>query len=137
MKTETTELALPSRLEAIDAAAAQAARVAAASGVDEAGLFGIDLAVREAVANAVKHGNQFDETKTVKITFEMLPEQIVIQIEDQGAGFNVEAVPDPTDAEHLLSESGRGILFMRNFMDEVVWTRAAAGGTIVKLTKKI
>lgn len=137
MKTETTELTLPSRLETIDETAAQAARIAAANNVDEAGLFGIDLAVREAVANAVKHGNQFDETKTVKITFEILPEKMIIAIEDQGSGFNVEAVPDPTDAEHLLSESGRGILFMRNFMDEVVWTRAAAGGTIVRLTKKI
>lgn len=136
MKTEILELNLPSRLDAIDRAAAQAARVAAAHNVDEAGLFGIDLAVREAVANAVKHGNQFDETKTVKITFETTPEQMIIQIEDQGAGFNVEAVPDPTAAEHLLSESGRGILFMRNFMDEASWTRRAAGGTIVRLTKK-
>ncbi len=87
MKTETTELAVPSRLEAIDAAAAQAARVAAASGVDEAGLFGIDLAVREAVANAVKHGNQFDETKTVEIVFHNSANWLEITVRDFGAGF--------------------------------------------------
>lgn len=137
METERTELSLPSRLETIDEAAAHAARIAAEHGVDEIGLFGIDLAVREAVANAVKHGNKFDETKTVKIAFETLPQTIVIFVEDAGAGFNLEAVPDPTNPENLLKESGRGILFMQNFMDEVTWTTAESGGTTVKLTKNL
>lgn len=137
METTKTELSLPSRLETIDEAAAHAARHAARHGVDEAGLFGIDLAVREAVANAVKHGNKFDETKFVKIRFEPSPETLVIFVEDAGEGFSLDAVPDPTNPENLLKESGRGILFMQNFMDEVVWTQSETGGTIVKLVKNL
>lgn len=135
MKEEKTELRLPSNLHAIDEAAATAAKIAEENGVDEAGMFGIDLAVREAVANAVKHGNQFDETKLVKIAFETSPKAFVIVIEDEGTGFDVGNVPDPTNPENLLKESGRGILFMRNFMDGVAWENAPSGGTIVRLSK--
>lgn len=134
---EKTEIKLPSRLETIDEAVTTAAKVATESGLPDEALFGIDLAVREAVANAVKHGNKFDATKQVKITFEKSPQELVITIEDEGAGFELSAVPDPTNAENLLKESGRGILFMQNFMDEVVWEHAPTGGTIVRLTKKL
>lgn len=134
---EKTEIKLPSRLEAIDEAIERTVKIATDSGLPDEALFGIDLAVREAIANAVKHGNKFDETKKVKITFEKSPQELTIIIEDEGAGFEPSAVPNPTNPENLLSESGRGILFMQNFMDKVVWENAVAGGTIVKLTKKI
>ncbi|MEP6925629.1 MAG: ATP-binding protein [Pyrinomonadaceae bacterium] len=134
---EKTEIKLPSRLETIDEAVMTAAKVATESGLPDEALFGIDLAVREAVANAVKHGNKFDATKQVKITFEKSSQELVITIEDEGAGFELSAVPDPTNAENLLKESGRGILFMRSFVDEVVWEHASTGGTIVRLTKKL
>lgn len=134
---EKTELNLPSRLESIDEAVTKALKIATENGLPDEALFGIDLAVREAVTNAVKHGNKFDETKTVKITFEKSPQELIINIEDQGAGFELAAVPDPTNAENLLRESGRGILFMENFMDEVAWERAATGGTVVRMSKKL
>jgi serine/threonine-protein kinase RsbW len=134
---EKTEIKLPSRLETIDEAVATAAKMANASGLPEEALFGIDLAVREAVTNAVKHGNKFDQTKQVKITIENRAHELLITIEDEGAGFELNQVPDPTSSENLLKESGRGIFFMRSFMDEVVWEHAATGGTIVRLTKKI
>jgi serine/threonine-protein kinase RsbW len=130
------EFFLPSLLETIDEAVVAALKIAAENGVDENGLFAIDLAVREAVANAVKHGNKFAETKQVKITFETTSEKLTIEIEDQGEGFEPNSVPDPTKPENLLKTSGRGILFMQNFMDSVAWTRSASGGTIVRLVKK-
>lgn len=131
-----TEFVLPSRIESVEEAAEKAAEVASRSGIDEAAMFGIDLAVREAVTNAVKHGNKLDETKNVTISFTSSIEVFVITVIDQGTGFNPEDVPDPTDPENLLKASGRGIFFMRNFMDKVEWSQPPEGGTIVRLIKQ-
>jgi serine/threonine-protein kinase RsbW len=94
------------------------------------------MAVREAVANAVKHGNLLDETKQVEITFENKSEGFEITVRDFGKGFEIETVPDPTNPENLLKASGRGILFMRSFMDKVEWSNHTQGGMIVKMLKK-
>ena len=136
MTEETTELILPSRIEAIDEAAAAATEVAGRSGFDEGALFGIDLAVREAVTNAVLHGNRRDETKPVEIGFTNAGTALVITVRDRGEGFDPQSVPDPTEERNLLKASGRGILFMRNFMDDVSWERHPEGGTVVRMTKK-
>ena len=133
---ETTELILPSRIDSIDEAARAAAEVAGRSGFNEEALFGIDMAVREAVTNAVLHGNGQDETKNVEIGFLNTGTSLVITVRDRGVGFDPSAVPDPTEAENLLKASGRGILFMRNFMDEVAWGRHPEGGTVVRMTKQ-
>lgn len=132
---EKKVIALPSRLESVEEAALAAAEFAAQSGFGDETIYAIDMAVREAAANAVKHGNRFDETKPVEITFENLPKGFLIAIRDFGAGFAVEDIPDPTNPENLLKASGRGILFMRSFMEEVEWTNHPAGGTIVKMCK--
>ena len=134
--TEKNELILPSRLESVEAAANYTAKLAAGIGLGGDALFGIDMAVREAVANAVKHGNKFDETKRVIIIFVNSSETFEISIKDEGAGFALEDVPDPTDPENILKATGRGILFMRSFMDEVEWKNHAEGGTMVRMTKK-
>jgi serine/threonine-protein kinase RsbW len=94
------------------------------------------MAVREAVTNAVLHGNRQDESKTVEMEFAGSASELVITVRDYGAGFDPDSVPDPTAAQNLLKTSGRGILFMRNFMDEVEWARAPGGGTLVRMTKK-
>ena len=134
--TEKKEFNLPSRIESVEDATQAAAKFAADCGFDEAALFAVDMAMREAVANAVKHGNREDETKFVEITFEHLPEGLQITVRDFGAGFVVDEIPDPTNPENLLKASGRGILFMRSFMDEVEWLNHADGGMIVKMLKK-
>lgn len=130
------ELNLPSQIESIEKAVAEAVKFASESGFADDALFAIDLALREAVANAVKHGNKFDETKNVYVTFKNLTSGLEIAVRDYGTGFAVEEVPDPTDPENLLKANGRGILFMRNFMDEVEWENPSGGGTIVKMVKK-
>jgi serine/threonine-protein kinase RsbW len=94
------------------------------------------MAMRESVANAVKHGNKLDETKQVEITLKNSSEGLEIIIRDFGAGFAVEEVPDPTNPENLMRADGRGILFMKTFMDEVEWSNHARGGMIVKMLKK-
>ncbi len=133
---ETKELTLPSRIESVDQAAREAEQFAQSAGLDEEFRSAIDMAVRESVANAVKHGNKFDETKQVEIKFSQLPEGFEVVVRDFGPGFDVDDVPDPTNPDNLLKASGRGILFMRAFMDEVEWSNHTGGGLVVKMLKK-
>ena len=132
---EQKTLKLPSRIESVEKAAQEAAEFAGRNNFGDETLFAVDMAVRESVANAVKHGNKLDETKPVEITFSSSDNDLIIAIRDFGAGFAVEEIPDPTNPENLLKASGRGILFMRSFMDEVEWTNHPEGGTIVKMRK--
>ena len=135
-RVETEELKLPSRLESVEEAAEAAAQFAERNGFGEEARYAIDMAVRESVANAIKHGNLLDETKQVEVTFENAGEGLSITVRDFGAGFAVEKIPDPTNSENLLKANGRGILFMRSFMDEVEWSNHARGGMMVKMLKK-
>ena len=136
MNVETTELTLPSRIEAVNEAAAAFARVLGRAGIDEDAAFGIDMAFREAVTNAVLHGNKQDESKLVRVTVKSAPDWLEISVWDQGTGFDPVAIPDPTTAENIMKTAGRGIFFMRNFMDEVDWSIEPEGGTLVRMTKR-
>jgi serine/threonine-protein kinase RsbW len=129
------EIILPSKLESIDEAVVAITKFAIDSGFSEDEIFGIDMAVREAMANAVKHGNKFDETKKIEITLSNSSKTLEISIRDFGEGFQVEEIPDPTNPENLLKASGRGVLFMKNFMDQVEWLRHPKCGMIVKMIK--
>jgi len=131
-----TELKLASRLESVEEAAVEASKFADRHDFGDDVKSAVDMAVREAVANAVKHGNKLDETKQVEITFENRDEGFEITVRDFGEGFAVEEVPDPTNPENLLKTNGRGILFMRSFMDEVEWFNHKEGGMIVEMLKK-
>lgn len=135
--TNTEELILPSRIESVEEAAIKAEKFARDNGLGDEYVSAIDLAVRESVANAVKHGNKFDESKTVEVRFVTFEEGFEVTVRDQGTGFSVEEIPDPTDPEHLLMASGRGILFMRSFMDVVEWSHPVGGGTMVKMVKNL
>lgn len=136
MTVETTELSLPSSIETVATAAAAVADFVSRSGISDDAAFGIDMAVREAVTNAVVHGNTQDENKAVDITLKSSPDAVEIVVHDQGAGFNPAEVPDPTAEENILKTSGRGIFFMRSFMDEVHWLIRPEGGTTVRMLKR-
>lgn len=130
------ELKLPSRLESIDVAVTEAIKFASGVGLSDEELYAIDMAMRESVANAVKHGNLLDETKPVEIALRDSDSGFEVSVRDFGRGFAVDEVPDPTNPENLLKANGRGILFIRTFMDEVEWVNHAEGGTIIKMLKK-
>ena len=136
MTAETTELSLPSRIDTVATAAALVAEFLSRSGITEDAAFGIDMAVREAVTNAVVHGNRKDENKSVDVTLKSSPDAVEISVHDQGAGFNPEDVPDPTAVENIFKASGRGIFFLRSFMDEVNWLIRPGGGTTVRMLKR-
>jgi serine/threonine-protein kinase RsbW len=97
----------------------------------------VGMAVREAVANAIEHGNRRDPEKTVEIEFGIEDEVLVIQVCDQGEGFDPAAVADPLNPTNLLRPNGRGIFFMNNFMDEIDYSFRAEGGTMVTLRKRL
>ena len=126
---------LPSRIESVDIAASRADEFAKRTGLGEEFIASIDLAVRESVANAVKHGNGLDESKEVEIRLVRTESGFEMFVRDFGKGFDPEEIPDPTDAANLLKASGRGILFMRAFMDNVEWSSPNGGGTLVRMVK--
>lgn len=82
-------------------------------------IFAIKLALEEAMTNAVKHGNANDPDKFVHVRFAVSSECAVIIVRDDGPGFNPADVPDPTAPERLSQPSGRGIMLMGAYMDEV------------------
>lgn len=96
-------------------------------------LFGVRLAVEEAVINAIKHGNKMDKTKNVTITYSVNDKECVISVADEGDGFNPQVVPDPTADENLELPHGRGLVLMRAYMDEVKYNEK---GDCVTMRKK-
>ena len=136
MGDKQVNISISSKIESIDEAVVKTVAFAKDVGFSDDEIFGIDLAVREAVTNAVKHGNKLDETKDVEISLSGETDGLKIVIRDFGEGFKVEDVPDPRNPENLLKEDGRGILFMQNFIDMVEWHNHPEGGMLVKMLKK-
>ncbi len=92
-------------------------------------------ALREAVANAVRHGSNGDPERRVEIGFRLEGRQLTVMVEDRGEGFDPGSIPDPTEPENLLRSSGRGIFYMRRFMDSVVFESEAGRGTLVTMSR--
>jgi len=90
------------------------------------------VALDEAFVNAVKHGNKFNAEKRVRVIAEITPEEARFTIEDEGDGFDVSSIPDPTDTENLFKASGRGVMFMYNIMDEVIYNDRGNRITMIK-----
>jgi serine/threonine-protein kinase RsbW len=134
--SKTIEVSLPSRIESVDESAMLAEKVARDWGYGDDFVSSIDLAVRESVANAVKHGNKFDDNKQVKLAFFDTADGFEMTVRDFGEGFSIDQIPDPTDPANLLRACGRGILFMRSFMDSVEWQANDDGGMTVRMVKK-
>jgi serine/threonine-protein kinase RsbW len=111
------------------------------AGLDEDALHWLGVAVRESVINAIKHGNRQDARKLVTVEFAFVPEhrptELVVSVLDEGEGFDPEEVADPLAPENILKSSGRGIFFMRSFMDDVRLQRRPEGGMEVRLVKKL
>jgi serine/threonine-protein kinase RsbW len=87
-------------------------------------IFGVHLAVEEALVNAIRHGNKLDESKSVRVHCKISVERLWIQIADEGRGFDPKRIPDPTADENLETPGGRGVLLMKNFMSRVEYNEA-------------
>jgi anti-sigma B factor antagonist len=95
------------------------------------------VAVREAVANAIVHGNGEDPGKQVGVAVELGGGRLVVRVHDEGAGWDGAWLADPRDASRRLEPRGRGVFLMRHFMDEVVHDRRAGGGTTVTMSTRL
>ncbi len=105
--------------------------------LDEETSYSIGVAVREAVANAIQHGNLENPEKRVEVDFGVENGEVVIRVTDQGSGFDPSQLVDPRAPENLLRPNGRGILFMNSYMDAIDYSFRAEGGTVVTLRKKL
>ena len=137
----TIRLELPSSFELLDVVEILSDRLTSILGLGEDATHWIGVAVRESVINAIKHGNREDRRKHVIVEFVVTPrdrpEQLAVAILDEGEGFDPEAIANPLDPENILKSSGRGIFFMKSFMDEVTVSRRPEGGTAVRMIKKL
>lgn len=106
-------------------------------GLDEDARHWVGIAIREAVANAIKHGNCQDPEKKVDVELALRRGEAIIRVRDEGDGFDLSEVGDPLAPENLLKPSGRGIFYMKNFMDLIEYDSTADGGTVVTMRKRL
>ncbi len=132
--TSRMSLTLSSSLASVDQAERAAEEYAGRVGFDEDTRGNIAMAVREAVVNAVLHGNAYDTNKHVLVSFETTADDLLVKVADQGAGLDPDTIPDPLAPENILRGSGRGIFLIRAFMDEVNF-RQTHPGTELTLIK--
>lgn len=129
-------LVIPSEVRLVDVAHSATEKMAEMAGFDADEALNIGLAVREAVINAMLHGNGQDPTLDVGLTLTMNRDGLVATVCDHGNGFDPDSTPDPTEGDNVMRSSGRGLLLIRAFVDEVEFDKSADGGTIIKMTKR-
>ena len=134
-------LELPSDRNMVDLAEVVSGHIARIHQMADGDVADYGLAVRESVTNAIVHGNQEIRSRRVSIEFSLMsdatPRMLVTSVIDEGHGFALDEVPDPLAPDNLLQPTGRGLLFMRAFNDHVSVARAPAGGTEVRLVKRL
>ena len=128
----------PSHVDMLDVIQILSDHIGRLGGLDEDSGHWVGVAIQEAAANAVKHGNQEDQTKRVTVEFVLEPltnpTQMTVRICDEGEGFDAQITEDPLNPENLLNSSGRGLFLMEACMDSVDFSQ---NGTVVTMTKKI
>jgi len=125
-------MVIPSNLKAAREAEDKLLAAVCRCGFKEASTFAVKLALEEGLNNAIKHGNGYDASKTIEISFDVDEKHATITITDQGEGFDPGILPDPTADENLEKPCGRGIMLMRAYMDEVCYNER---GNQVRLVK--
>jgi serine/threonine-protein kinase RsbW len=134
--SERIEITISSRFENIELVQVIAEYLCESAGMDDDGSHWVGMAVREAVANAIKHGNKLDTRKKVNATFDLDNGELAIRIRDEGTGFDPDKVSDPLTPQNLMKTSGRGIFYMKTFMDRIDY-RFEEGGTELTMTKHL
>jgi len=131
------ELTIPSRLEEMEAVHELIAAAMREYQLTDELAHWIELTISESMINAIQHGNKADPAKKATLKISSTGDAIEIIVEDQGTGFKLDKIADPTDIANLLKPSGRGILIIRSFMDEVDLTQREGGGCRLRMVKKI
>jgi serine/threonine-protein kinase RsbW len=113
------QLEIANTMQAAERLCGELLEKAKRQGFHEADRFAIHLALEEAFVNAVQHGNQSDPKKKIFVRYSVTPDRFDVTVSDQGPGFNPNTLPDPRDPENLCKSSGRGVLLIRAYMDQV------------------
>ena len=135
-ENRSIELKLESKIDSVDAAELIVQGLAREAGFDSAEIDHLGMAVRESMVNAVTHGNSYNKEKSVHFGVRLTGGTLTISIRDEGEGFDLQGVPDPTAPENLLKTSGRGLLLMNVLVDEFRVESAKPCGTRVTLVKR-
>jgi serine/threonine-protein kinase RsbW len=106
--------------------------IMALHGFDERDTFAARLALEEAMVNGMRHGNRSDPNKRVLVRYSVDVDRLLAEIEDEGPGFKMTAVPDPTDPHNLEKPSGRGLLLIQHY---ATWVRYNEKGNRVTICK--
>ena len=130
-------LVLSSRFENIEVAERTLLDLCTEAGCEGEDEYWLVTALREALANAIRHGNEQDPGRKISVDLDISGSTLTIRVEDEGPGFDPDEVPDPTDPENLLRPSGRGIFYMRQFMNSVEFSTTPDGGTVVVMVRKM
>ncbi len=101
--------------------------IAKSAGLSEDKFNNLSLSFSEAASNSIVHGNGKDTNKKINITVKVSDSQMKIIIKDEGKGFDIANVPDPTKPENILKDSGRGIHIMRSFLDDLYYNHTPSG----------
>ncbi len=133
----TVQLVLPSEVRLIDLVHAASEKMAEFVGFGEDEALNVGLAIREAVINAMVHGNRNDPRRAVRVTLACTDGALTATVLDQGAGFDRRQAPDPRTGDNRLRTSGRGLLLMEAFVDEVRFSHPPGGGTEVVMVKRL
>lgn len=137
IQPRTVRIDIASRFEMLEMVQTVLTHLTAMLHLEDDAAHYVSVAIRESVVNAIKHGNRGDARKRVSVEFLLHPSALEVTVQDEGAGFDPGAVPSPLAEENLLKAHGRGIFFMRSFMDEVNYAFPARGGTVVRMLKKL
>ena len=137
ISSNTIEVILGSSFDYLDLLQSLTDSITSMMGYDTDTAYWIGMSVRESVINAMSHGNKMDIGKKVDIRFEITESQLAIQVDDQGNGFDPKSIADPLDPQNLLKPSGRGIFYIRSFMDEVQMCRRSEGGMQLRMMKRL
>ena len=136
-KAGPIRMSLSSRFENIEMAQHLCGKLLEGWELNEETTHWILMALREALANAIKHGNGQDMAKRVHLEMGVKDHTLRIRIRDEGTGFDPAGVADPLAQENRFKTSGRGIFYMKTFMDEVRFSRVDGGGMEIVLTKDL
>lgn len=134
LKTMQEKLAFLSKVENINLVEKRIDEICAENQVKEDNYGNILIAITEAVNNAIHHGNKSDPMAEVKVCFSVKDDELTCTVEDEGAGFDFDSLPDPTDPKNIEKPHGRGVFLMRNLSDDISFLE---DGSVVKMVFNI
>ncbi len=133
----SVKLVIPSEIGLIDLVHAASEKAAELAGFDADDALNVGLAVREAVINAMLHGNKRDPGLKVSVTLTWDDKGLRARVTDEGNGFDPGRAPNPTSPANLMNDSGRGLLLMDAFVDTLKIKSRPRGGTEVTMIKRL